>query len=110
MKTCEVFPVQAGQSTKGRVEGSGTAVAKLWPALWGAYGWPYVSLGLLKLFGDALNFAGMVLSSTCILSGLFEISDAPFTPLHCSDSYKAAVPCHDKAAVPVQAHCFSMPC
>ncbi|BDA43676.1 probable multidrug resistance-associated protein 7 [Coccomyxa sp. Obi] len=58
---------QAGQSTKGGVEGNGTAVAKLWPALWGAYGWPYVSLGLLKLFGDTLNFAGMILSSMSIL-------------------------------------------
>lgn len=34
------------------------APARLWPALWGAYGWPYISLGLLKLFGDALNFSG----------------------------------------------------
>ncbi len=62
MHMCDALTVQAEQSTKGGVEGSGTAVPKLWPALWGAYGWPYVLLGLLKLFGDALNFAGMVLS------------------------------------------------
>ena len=30
----------------------------LWRALWTGFGWPYISLGLLKLFSDALNFAG----------------------------------------------------
>ena len=30
----------------------------LWQALWTGFGWPYISLGLLKLFSDALNFAG----------------------------------------------------
>ena len=44
------------------MESGDAGAAKLWPALWGAYGWPYVSLGLLKLFGDALNFAGMAIS------------------------------------------------
>ncbi len=55
--------IQAGQPGKEGAEGRDAGVAKLWPALWGAYGWPYVSLGLLKLFGDALNFAGKFLSS-----------------------------------------------
>ena len=53
--------VQAGQPGKDGVEASNATAAKLWPALWSAYGWPYVSLGLLKLFGDALNFAGMAI-------------------------------------------------
>lgn len=41
----------------------------LWRALWTGFGWPYISLGLLKLFSDALNFAGAKpshpRSSTC---------------------------------------------
>jgi hypothetical protein len=41
------------------------APTSLWPALWSAYGWPYVSLGLLKLLGDALNFAGSQATSPC---------------------------------------------
>ena len=32
----------------------------LWRALWTGFGWPYISLGLLKFFSDALNFAGEV--------------------------------------------------
>ena len=35
----------------------------LWRALWTGFGWPYISLGLLKLFSDALNFAGVALNS-----------------------------------------------
>ena len=38
-------------------------MTKLWSALWGAYGWPFLSLGVLKLFGDALNFAGMPITA-----------------------------------------------
>jgi hypothetical protein len=30
----------------------------LWRALWTGFGWPYISLGILKFFSDALNFAG----------------------------------------------------
>ena len=35
----------------------------LWRALWTGFGWPYISLGLLKLFSDALNFAGVAVIS-----------------------------------------------
>ena len=49
---------QARAASAAEAESGAQAVTSLWPALWGAYGWPYLSLGLLKLFGDLLNFAG----------------------------------------------------
>ena len=43
---------------KGRPKGEHKV--SLWRALWTGFGWPYISLGLLKLFSDALNFAGLI--------------------------------------------------
>lgn len=49
---------QGWDAAAARLEHDEVPVTKLWPVLWSAYGRPYLSLGLLKLFGDALNFAG----------------------------------------------------
>jgi hypothetical protein len=50
--------VREGARAKQAEHAAGEPVTSLWPALWGAYGWPYLSLGLIKLSSDVLNFAG----------------------------------------------------
>ena len=57
---------------KGRPRGEHKV--SLWRALWTGFGWPYISLGLLKLFSDALNFAGSVATPSSFPADLLLLS------------------------------------
>ena len=48
----------AEEQTQQKGRPKGEHKVSLWRALWTGFGWPYISLGLLKFFSDALNFAG----------------------------------------------------
>ena len=55
---CSQAKVHAEEQAKQKGEQTRNLKISLWRALWTGFGWPYISLGLLKLFSDALNFAG----------------------------------------------------
>ena len=66
MYTCLGVLGQGHDAANAILENEKLPVRKLWSALWGAYGWAYLSLGLLKLLGDALNFAGMPITALAL--------------------------------------------
>ncbi len=55
---CSQAKEHAEEQGKQKGEQTRNLKISLWRALWTGFGWPYISLGLLKLFSDALNFAG----------------------------------------------------
>ena len=103
---CSQAKEHAEEQAKQKGEQMRNLKISLWRALWTGFGWPYISLGLLKLFSDALNFAGkhfaqvpLQSDSVHILQSDVRAKPVVFGPTYCNSSHQLLCRCRSQCGL-----------